>query len=189
MNLQPDLTQLLQEANQGGAESLDRLIPFVYDQLRAIAGNQMRQERPDHTLSPTALVHEAYLKLIDQERVTWQNRAHFFAISAKIMRRLLINYAEQRAAEKRGGDQIKVTLDEHSEPGTANKLEDLLELNRALDKLAELDPTQAKIVELRYFGGLTNPEIAEALKVSESTVQRGWSVARAWLNRELSENS
>lgn len=183
----PDITLLLQKINADSSESLDRLLPIVYDQLRAIAGNQMKQERRDHTLSPTALVHEAYLKLIDQQRVTWQNRAHFFAISAQIMRRILINHAEKKSAAKRGGDQIRVTLSEHSDPGSDSKIEDLLSLNEALNRLAKLDETQAKIVEMRYFGGLTNPEIAEVLKVSESTVQRSWSVARAWLHRELSE--
>ena len=149
----------------------------------------MQKERQDHTLSPTALVHEAYLKLVDQKNANWQNRAHFFAISAQAMRRILINYAQKRMAVKRGGDQIMVTLDEQNSQDDGSKAEDFISLNQALDKLAVLDERQAKIVEMRYFGGLTNPEIAEVLKVSQATVQRSWSVARAWLNRELAGKS
>jgi RNA polymerase sigma factor (TIGR02999 family) len=188
MAANPEITLLLQKVNEDGPQSLDRLIPIVYNQLKAIASNQMKKERRDHTLSPTALVHEAYLKLVDQKNVNWQNRAHFFAISAQAMRRILINYAQSKMTAKRGGGQVKVTFDEQS-PQTSNlNAEKLLDLNKALEKLARLDEKQAKIVEMRYFGGLTNTEIAEVLKVSETTVQRGWSVARAWLNRELSEN-
>ena len=187
MSESADITLLLQRINEDESATLERLIPLVYDQLRAIAGNQMRKERPDHTLSPTALVHEAYLKLVDQDRVTWQNRAHFYAISARIMRRILINHAEGRSAAKRGGDQVRVTLDEQNVQAVGARTQEFMLLNQALDKLSALDEAQAKVVELRYFGGLTNREISEVLKISESTIQRHWSVARAWLSRELSD--
>ncbi len=188
MNEKSDITLLLQRINEDGSEQLEHLIPLVYQQLKAIASNQMQKERPDHTLNPTALVHEAYLKLVDQNNVSWQNRAHFFAISAQAMRRILINHARSKMAAKRGGDQVKVTFDEQAPQSAGLNSEELLNLNRALEKLAALDEKQAKIVEMRYFGGLTNSEIAEVLKISEPTVQRGWSIARAWLNRELSKS-
>ena len=181
-----DITVLLKQINEKGTESIDRLIPIVYQQLKAIANNQMRNERSNHTLSSTALVHEAYLKLIDQKNVSWQNRAHFFAISAQAMRRILINHAHKKMAVKRGGDQAFVTLDEYNAGGVRARAEEFIELDRALEKLTELDERQARIVELRYFGGMTNREIAEVLKISEATVQRSWSVARAWLKREMS---
>lgn len=185
MNQQPDITQLLLDLNSAAGGGLDRLMPLVYEQLKAIAINQMKKERPDHTLSPTALVHEAYLKLVDQTRVNWQNRAQFFAISAQAMRRILINHAQKKLAQKRGGDLAKVTLDEQASDSFNSNAEELIALDQALEKLATLDERQSRIVELRYFGGLTNPEVAEVLRISEATVQRSWTVARAWLHREL----
>jgi len=184
-----EITLLLKQINRDDSESLERLIPIIYKQLRAIASNQMKKERPDHTLTPTALAHEAYLKLVDQKNVNWQNRAHFFAIASQSMRRVLINHAQKRLAAKRGGDQVFVTLDEQNALQAGIRPEEYIALDQALDRLAGLDQRQAKIVEMRYFGGLTNAEIAEVLKVSEATVQRGWSVARAFLNRELSKDS
>ena len=184
-----DITILLKQINSDDADSINRLIPIVYQQLKAIANNQMRHERANHTLSSTALVHEAYLKLVDQKNVNWQNRAHFFAISAQAMRRILINHAHKKLAAKRGGGQAFVTLDERNAGGINARAEEFIELDRALERLAELDERQARIVELRYFGGMTNSDIAEVLKISEATVQRSWSVARAWLKREMSAQS
>jgi RNA polymerase sigma factor (TIGR02999 family) len=180
-----DVTQLLIAWNEGDQAALDRLIPIVYQELRRIAVRHMRRERSGHTLQTTALVNEAYLRLINARDVRWQNRAHFFAISAQLMRRILVDFARRRNQQKRGGAITKVTLDE----GLAvsqQESPDIAALDEALGRLAALDQRQAKIVELRYFGGLTEEETAEVLKVSVRTVRRDWTLARAWLYRELS---
>ncbi len=179
-----DVTVILRELSHGQTGAAERLFNLVYDNLKRQAQGQLRRERKDHTLNATALVHEAYLKLIDQRDVTWQNRAHFFAIAAQAMRRILINYAKARNAEKRGGGNAAVTLNEEVMPGIA-RAEELLDLDHALEKLAQLNERQAKVVECKFFGGLNHEEIAEVLKVSVPTVTRDWRFARAWLSREL----
>ncbi len=167
---------------------VDDLMPLVYDQLRGLAQRQLRGERSNHTLNTTALVHEAYLKLIDQSKVSWQNRAHFFAIAAQAMRRILINYANKRKAEKRGGDQPLATFDEHSMQ-RETKADELILLDEALTELGETNQRLSKVVEYRFFGGLTQEEIAEVLEMSVPTVRRDWRLARAWLSRELTQSN
>jgi RNA polymerase sigma-70 factor, ECF subfamily len=167
-----------------GAEGPDVLLPIVYEELRRLAAAYLRRERPGQTLQPTALVHEAYLRLIKDRPGRWQNRAHFCAIAAHSMRQILIERARARGALKRGGLQPRVTLDEGLVAGEARSI-DLVALDEALDRLAELDPEQARLVELRFFGGLTIEETAEAMAISPATVKRHWTVARAWLAREL----
>lgn len=166
----------------------EQLMPLVYDELRRLARGYMARESRDHTLRPTALVHEAYLRLIDQSRVNWQGRTHFRAVGARVMRRILIDHARRRGGLKRGGDLQRVTLGDSllRPPDPDVDLPELLSLSEALDKLARLDERQARVVELRFFGGLTSAEIAEALGVSERTVQGDWAHGRAWLRRELS---
>jgi RNA polymerase sigma-70 factor (ECF subfamily) len=184
----PDVTQILQEVSGGDKDAPARLMPLVYDELRRLADYYLRQERPDHTLQPTALVHEAYLKLVDQTRVDWQNRAHFFGVAAQLMRRILVDHARRHRASKRGGLQQKMALDEavdYSQPRDV----DLLALDEALNALAKLDERQSRIVELRFFGGLTIEETAEALGVSPATVKVDWSMAKAWLRREIGRGS
>jgi RNA polymerase sigma-70 factor (ECF subfamily) len=180
----PDVTQILQGLRHGDPDAPGRLMPFVYDELRRLADHYLRQERPNHTLQPTALVHEAYLRLIDQTRVDWQNRAHFFGVAAQLMRRILVDHARRHRASKRGGYEQKVTLDEaldYSQPRDV----DLLALDDALNALAEFDERQSRIVELRFFGGLTIEETAEALGVSPATVKVDWSMAKAWLRQQI----
>lgn len=179
-----DVTQLLNKAQQGDKESLDQLLPLVYQELRRVAANQLQQERGNHTLQPTALVHEAYLRLLEQREVDWRNRAHFFSIAAEMMRRILINYAVQKKAQKRGDGATHISLDEALSYGEQEEL-DIVLLNDALDKLAKFDSTQAKIVELRFFGGLTIEEVAEVLGVSDSFVKREWRMAKSWLKTQL----
>jgi RNA polymerase sigma factor (TIGR02999 family) len=162
-------------------------MPLVYDELRRIAQRSLRGERRSHTLSATALVHEAYLKLVDQTRVTWQNRAHFYAVAAQAMRRILVNYAEARKAQKRGGGQGLVTFDDEL-MGTETRAEELVQLDEALTRLKSLSERQASVVEYHFFGGLTHEEIAEVLGVSLPTVRRDWRLAKAWLTRELEKN-
>lgn len=171
---------------EGGTDPqvVDQLFPLVYDELRRIAGAQMKKERADHTLQATALVNEAYLKLVDQTRVRWQSRAHFFAVAASAMRRILIDYARTHGREKRGGGQVPVTL-ENVEPGADSRLEDLLDLDEALQRLAAVEPRQARVVEMRFFAGLSMEEIAPVLAVSPATVDRDWRSARAWLSAAL----
>ncbi|MEP7038682.1 MAG: sigma-70 family RNA polymerase sigma factor [Acidobacteriota bacterium] len=181
------ITQLLLDWSDGDKAALDELMPIVFDELRRLASHYMRGQRAGHTLQTTALVNEAYLRLIDSSRVNWQNRAHFFAISAQLMRRVLVDFARARNSRKRGGDQIKVTLDDKIE-ATFEKETNLVELNEALENLAKFSERQSQIVELRYFGGLTEEEIAETLNISTRTVRRDWSAARAWLYRQLSNN-
>jgi RNA polymerase sigma factor (TIGR02999 family) len=179
------LTELLAEASGGNSEALNRLFPLVYEELRRLAEIQLRSERPGHTLNATALVHEAYLKLIDQTRVEWQNRAHFFAIASRAMRRILINYAEMRKAEKRGGGAVHVALDEAGVALSDAQLDDLLALDQALDRLRTFNPRGADVVVCRFFGGLSWEEIADVVGMSPVTVRRAWLAAKSWLHREL----
>ena len=179
-----DVTVLLGALAGGDAEVVDALLPLVYGELREIARRQLRRERKDHTLNATALVHEAYLKLVDQRNVDWKNRAHFFGIAAQAMRRILINYAERRLAGKRGGGAELVEFQDELVAGTS-KAEELLDLNEALVRLEKLSERQAKGVVFRFFGGMTQEEIAEVLGVSVQTVRLDWRMARAWLSGEL----
>jgi RNA polymerase sigma factor (TIGR02999 family) len=164
-------------------------MPLVYDELRALASRSLRHERSGHTLPPTALVHEAYLKLVDQRQVRWQDRAHFFAVAAHLMRRVLVDHARRHRAAKRGSGAPGSMLDEAEAGSAAVPFVDLLALDRALDRLAALDDRQARTVELRFFGGLTIEETAEVLHVSLATVKNDWSLARGWLYRELQATS
>jgi len=182
-----EITQLLLDLSGGNRAAVDALMPLVYDELRQLAHRQLIGERRGHTLNTTALVHEAYLKLVDQKRVGWQNRAHFFAIASQAMRRILINYAKGRLAEKRGGGQPLVTFDEQSVVKEA-RAEELVALDEALSELAQLNERQSKVVECQFFGGLTHEEIAAVLAVSVPTVRRDWRLARAWLSRELNRS-
>ncbi len=190
MNQQPasqEITQLLLAWGGGDKAALDALMPIVYDELRRLAKRYMRRQNPGHTLQTTALVNEAYLRLIDSSRVRWQDRTHFFAIAAQLMRRILVDFARARNSLKRGGEQIQITLDERIE-APFEKETDLVALDEALQKLEKLSRRQSQIVELRYFGGLSEEEIAETLEISTRTVRRDWSLARAWLYRELSRD-
>lgn len=184
-----DVTHLLLAWRGGDPSVGERLVPAIYAELHRMAQRAMRREASDHTLQATALVNEAYLKLVDQRRVEWRNRAHFFGVAAQVMRRILVDHARQRGAEKRGGGLRRITLGDadaavEDAPG-ANGV-DVLELHDALEELSRLDATQARVVELRYFSGLNIEETAEALDISPATVKREWAVARAWLRRELS---
>lgn len=180
-----DVTQLLNKAQSGDKESLDKLLPLIYDELRRVAANQLRAERENHTLQATALVHEAYLRLLEQHEVDWQNRAHFFSIAAEMMRRILVNYAVQRNAKKRGDGVTRISLDDAISFSNDKEDLDLVSLDTSLKRLTQLDETQARIVELRFFGGLTVEEVAEVLGISESTVKREWKMAKAWLKTQL----
>ena len=179
-----NLTQLLIEASHGDKNSLDEILPLVYDELRKIAQNYLNRERNDHTLQATALVHEAYLRLIDQRKVDWRNRSQFFGLAAQMMRRILVNHAESHKAEKRGSGN-KLQLDETVDVSFEENL-DLLALDEALKKLAKFDAPKSKIVEMRFFGGLTIAETAQVLGKSHATIEREWAFAKAWLYRELS---
>lgn len=182
-----DVTQLLVAWGSGNVEARDELLAAVYAELHSQASRAMRREAVDHTLQPTALVHEAYLRLIDQRRVQWKNRAQFFGVAAQLMRRILVDHARGRDAAKRGGGIATVTLedvDAVAEQST-NDAVDVLALHDAIEKLAALDPDQARVVELRYFGGMSIDETAEVMDISPATVKREWAVARAWLKREL----
>ena len=180
-----ELTALLNKAREGNKEALDAMLPLVYDELKRVAGNQLRSERGDHTLQATALVHEAYVRLLEQREVDWQNRVHFFSIAAEMMRRILVNYAVQRNAKKRGDGAAKLELDE-ALGYTDERGIDIVSLDETLNDLAKLDPVQARIVELRFFGGLTVDETAAAMNVSESTIKREWRMAKAWLKARMS---
>ena len=180
-----DLTRLLVRWSEGEAEALEALLPLVYDQLRRIAARELRRERSGHTLAPTALVHELYLRLIDQRRATWQNRAHFFALSAQLMRRVLVDHARTRDAEKRGGSATHITLSDVAAAGEQPGIVDVLAVDDALQRLAQHDPEQVRIVELRFFAGLSVEETAHVLQRSPRTIKREWRLAKAWLHREL----
>ncbi|HEY6121592.1 MAG TPA: sigma-70 family RNA polymerase sigma factor [Pyrinomonadaceae bacterium] len=181
-----ELTQLLIDCSDGSQPAYDQLFPLVYEELRRLAHRYMSRERPGHTLQTTAVVHEAYLRLIDQKHVQWQNRAHFFAIAAQMMRRILITHAQSHAYAKRGGGALRVSLDEAAIV-SQERAGELIALDEALTALTVIDPRRSQVVELRYFGGLNNEEIAEVMKVSPNTVMRDWNVAKAWLYREMSK--
>jgi RNA polymerase sigma factor (TIGR02999 family) len=187
MDKQPssDVTQLLFDLSNGNRAVLDELLPLVYEELRRLAKSHLRREyRQDHTLQPTALVHEAYLKMVDQTNARWENRAHFFAAAAQVMRHILIDHARARISEKRGGGDFKLSLDEAINLSDEKSAE-LIALDDLLKALAEFDEQKAKIVELRYFGGLSNEEIAAVLGIGTATVTRSWRTAKAWLQSEL----
>lgn len=180
-----DVTHLLINWSSGDGTALEQLLPLVYDELRHLADRYLRREQPGHTLQATALVHEAFLRLVDQQDVTWQNRAHFFGAAANLMRQILIQHARARHADKRGGDQRKIYLDEAGDLAP-EKNPDLMALDDALNDLATIAPQQSRVVELRFFGGLSIEETAEVLSISPATVKREWAMAKAWLHREIS---
>ena len=182
----PDITALLVDLQAGNRTVVNALLPHVYDELRALARRQLRGERAGHTLNTTALVHEAYLKLVRQDGVDWQNRTHFYGVAAIAMRRLLINYAKKRLAEKRGGG-VPLASFEEGTVGREARSEEVLALDEALDRLAAFNERQSKVVTMWFFGGLTHEEIAEVLGVSVPTVRRDWRIAKAWLTRELGQ--
>ena len=182
-----DVTQLLVAVSNGDREALDKLLPLVYDELRHLANRYLRRERPDHTLQATALVNEAYLRLVAQH-VSWQNRAHFFGVAAEMMRRILVDHARNHQAAKRGSGGVKLALDEAI--GVSNEqAAELIALDEALTALAEFDPQKSRIVELRFFGGLSIEETAEVLGIGTATVIRQWRMAKAWLYHEISKGS
>lgn len=180
-----DATDLLVAWSNGDESAFDKLVPLVYQELRLLAQRYMRRERPDHTLQATALVNEAYVRLIDVNRIRWQNRAHFLAVAAQTMRRILVEFARHRRRQKRGGDLVRVTIDDAEVP--QEKSADLVALSDALSTLATFDPRMGQVVELRFFGGLSVQETADVLKVSPETVMRDWKTAKAWLLRELGQ--
>lgn len=184
---QEGVTELLERWSRGEREALDKLMPLVYQELRRLANNYLRRERVNHTLQPTALVNEAYMRLIEQRNARWQNRAQFFAVSAQLMRRILVDHARANVAAKRGGPKYTVSLShaEHAAADAEPNIE-LLALHEALKELMAIDPQQARIVELRYFGGLSIEETAEVMNVSHATVEREWKMARAWLYQKMS---
>jgi RNA polymerase sigma factor (TIGR02999 family) len=185
MSTPEGVTQLLIDWSKGDQAALDRLMPLVYSELRRLAANYLRRERQGHTLQPTALVNEAYLRLVDQKNAKWQNRAQFFGISAQLMRRILVDHARQRKAAKRGGSEQQRLSITSAEKVLKDSGIDLLALNEALDELAKMDPQQSRIVELKFFGGLSIEETAEVLGIGHATVERDWKMARAWLRRQL----
>ena len=186
-SVRENVTRLLAEAGSGNQDAVEKLIPLLYSELRRLAASYLRQERPNHTLQATALVHEAYLRLVDQKQVRWKNRGHFFAVAAQQMRRILVDYSRKRQAAKRGGpnpavlDEVAVLSDDRTG--------EIVILDQILGKLAALDPQQARIVELRFFGGLSVEETAEVLGISSATIKREWAVAKAWLAREMGKSS
>lgn len=184
MNAPADVTQLLLAWNAGDRAALDHLIPIVYDELRRLARQHMRFEAPEHTLQATGLVNEVYLRLVDEKRVNWQNRAHFFGAAAQIIRRVLVDHARARRRLKRGGSAVKVSLYDEIGVLDGERL-DIVALDKALSELAKLDPQQERIIELRFFAGLSIEDTAEALNISPATVKRNWATARAWLYREM----
>ena len=186
MATQKRVTELLLSLRNGNREALDELVPLIYDELRAIAQRRLRYERRGHTLSTTALVHEAYLKLVQLDRVEWQSRAHFLAIAARVMRNILVNHALRRKRVKRGGGAPLVPLEEAAELPAA-EAERILALDAALEKLKALNPRHARIVECRFFGGMTIKETATVIEVSGATVERDWALLRVWLGRELAQ--
>ena len=186
--LQHEVTQILHDWSGGDRLAPERLMPFVYDELRRLARAFLFKERGGHTLQPTALVHEAYVRLVDQTRVNWQNRAHFYGIASSMMRRVLIDHARAHATDKRGGATIRLSVDDVQVP-VEQRAASLVALDEALGRLAQLDERKSKIVEMRFFGGLSDEEIAEVLGVSTRTVLRDWKTARLWLYRELNNRS
>jgi len=183
-----EITELLEQWSGGNQSALDRLYPLVYEELRRLARSYMKREHKGHTLQTTALINEAYVRLVDQHNVHWQNRSHFFAISAQIMRRILVDHARRYLQAKRGGGALRVSLDEVMIVAS-ERSEEVLMLDEALGNLARVDPRRCQVVELRYFAGLNNEEIASVLKISENTVMRDWNLARAWLYQQLGGTS
>jgi RNA polymerase sigma factor (TIGR02999 family) len=179
-----EVTELLLDWREGNQEAIDRLMPLVYNELRRLAAYHMKRERPDHTLQASALINEVYLRLVDQKSVSWQNRAHFFGIASRLMREVLVDHARSRNYAKRGGDRQKVDIEKVAELAQENS-PDLIALDDALKSLASIDERQSRIVELRFFGGLTSEETAEVLGISLRTVEREWNMARAWLSRQM----
>jgi RNA polymerase sigma-70 factor, ECF subfamily len=189
MNSSPtDVTVLLKQLSNGNQEALAELVPVVYDELRRLAAYYLRRERSDHTLQATALVHEAYLRLVDQRHVDWKNRNHFFGVAAQLMRRVLLMHAREHQAAKRGGGAQKVSLDETAIFSPA-QAEELVALDELLTRLDALDPQQARVVEFRFFAGLSVKETAELMNISTATVKRDWAMAKAWLAREMGRQS
>jgi RNA polymerase sigma factor (TIGR02999 family) len=180
-----NITELLVGYGRGDKEALDRLMPIVYDELRRQAARYLRREQAGHTLQTTALIHEAYVRLVDQRNVQWQNRAHFFGIAAQLMRRILVDHARTKKRVKRGGSDVRVSLGEATVAVKGQDL-DVVALDEALERLAQIDEQQSRVVELRFFSGLTVEETAEVMGISPATVKRDWSMAKAWLHRELS---
>jgi RNA polymerase sigma factor (TIGR02999 family) len=180
-----EITKMLRAWSEGDRAAADQFMPVIYDELRRQAHRFLNRERANHTLQTTALVHEAYLRLTEQRDVSWQNRAQFFGLAAQMMRRILVNYAVNRKRDKRGGSAEKLQLDETIQIQAADKSIDLIELDEALNRLAKLDERQARVIELRYFGGLTIEETAEVMGISPPTVKREWNMARTWLRSEL----
>lgn len=186
----PDVTQLLAQWSSGDQAALEKLLPLVYGELRRLASAYLRRERSNHTLQSTALVHEAFMRMVHQQDVQWKNRAHFFAIAAQMIRRILVDYARSQHAEKRGSGAVKLALDEAmAVPQSPATDVDLLGLNDALDRLAEMDERQSRIVELRFFAGLSIEETAEVMSLSPASIKREWSTARAWLFREMTRSA
>lgn len=183
-----EVTQLLVDWGNGNQAALDRLMPVVYTELRQLAHRYMRRERPGHTMQTTALIHEAYLRLVDQNQVRWQHQAHFFGIAARLMRQILIEHARSRTRAKRGGGVGTISLDEAAIVSQARATE-LLALDDALERLATIDPRKSRVVELRFFGGLSVEEAAQVLNIAPNTVLRDWRMAKAWLRREISNES
>ena len=184
-----EVTLLLTEMRSGRKDALERLLPLVYQELRRLAAHYMRDEHPGHTLQPTALVHEAFLRLAGQDRANWQNRAQFMGIAGQIMRRILVDHARKRSASKRGGWAVTLGQAIRRQSTNVTQPEEILAVDEALARLEGVDPQQARVVELRYFGGLSPAETAEAMGISQRTVEREWSMAKAWLRAELAERS
>jgi len=180
-----EITKMLLELTDGNRDVVDEILPHIYGELRKLAGSYLRRERSDHTLQPTALVHEAYMKLIDQRQVKWQNRAHFFGIAAQVMRRILMDHARRNSAEKRGSGETAVSLDDEFIVVAKGRSAELIALDDALKELERLDPEKARLVELRYFGGLSIEETAEVMEVSVPTINRHWRTAKAFLYSQI----
>ena len=183
-----EITRMLIELTDGNQEVVNQILPHIYDELKRLASSYLRRERVNHTLQPTALVHEAYMKLIDQKRVQWQNRAHFFGIAAQVMRRILMDHARKHQADKRGGEAEKLPIEEEILVVSHEKSAELIALDDALQTLAGIDEQKAKIVELRYFGGLSIEETAEVMGVSVPTINRQWRMAKAWLYSQIASD-
>lgn len=184
-NVPENITDLLLKWGKGDPAAIERLMPLVYDELRRLAVRYLRHERPNHTLQPTALINEAYLRLVDQQKVQWEGRAQFYGLAARVMRNILVDHARNHQAAKRGGQQFRVSLDVDHRAGDAKAPIEFIAVHEALERLDEIDPLKAKIVELRFFGGLSIEEAAEVLHVGHATVERDWKMAKAWLAREL----
>ena len=180
-----DITRLLRAARAGDSRAGDELLPLVYSELRRIAAAHFRQERPNHTLQPTALVHDAYLRLSKESNIDWRDRVHFFSIASRVMRRILVDHARRHRAAKRRGNQSNIGFDEALEPARKPRSVDVIALDLALDRLAKVDPRQVQVVEMKFFGGMEEQEIADVLGISSRTVKRDWQVARAWLYQQL----